>query len=136
MPEYQACNLRLWHRCFTVNFAKFIRTPFLLNTSGRLLLNLSLRCWFSEAAAHRCFSKWVFLKTLQYWSLFLILNLLLQNTYSDCFWIFVAANTFLLLNMAFIADNRTSLEAATRGVLLRKDVPRIFAKRTGNLQLC
>ena len=29
---------RLWHRCFPVNFAKFVRTPFLQNTSGRLLL--------------------------------------------------------------------------------------------------
>ena len=25
---------KLWHRCFPVNFAKFLRTPFLLNTSG------------------------------------------------------------------------------------------------------
>ena len=29
---------RLWHRCFSVNFAKFLRKPFLQNTSGRLLL--------------------------------------------------------------------------------------------------
>ena len=29
---------RLWHRCFLVNFAKFFRTSFLQNTSGRLLL--------------------------------------------------------------------------------------------------
>ena len=29
---------RLWHRCFPVNFAKFLRTPFLQNTSGRLFL--------------------------------------------------------------------------------------------------
>ena len=28
---------RLWHRCFPVNFAKFSITPFLQNTSGRLL---------------------------------------------------------------------------------------------------
>ena len=27
-----------WHRCFPVNFAKFLRTPFLQNTSGRLLM--------------------------------------------------------------------------------------------------
>ena len=27
-----------WHRCFPVNFAKFLRAPFLQNTSGRLLL--------------------------------------------------------------------------------------------------
>ena len=29
---------RLWHRCFPVIFANFLRTPFLQNTSGRLLL--------------------------------------------------------------------------------------------------
>ena len=29
---------RLWPRCFPVNFAKFLRTPFAQNTSGRLLL--------------------------------------------------------------------------------------------------
>ena len=29
--------LRLWHRCFPVNFTKFLRTPFLQNMSGRLL---------------------------------------------------------------------------------------------------
>ena len=31
---------RLWHRCFPVNFAKFLRTSFLQNTSERLLLEL------------------------------------------------------------------------------------------------
>ena len=42
---------RLWHRCFPVNFAKFLRTRFLLNTSGRLLFSFSQqhffywRCW-------------------------------------------------------------------------------------------
>ena len=29
---------RLWERCFPVNFAKFLRTPFLQNISGRPLL--------------------------------------------------------------------------------------------------
>ena len=29
---------RLWHRCFPVNFAKFLRTHFSQNTSGRLHL--------------------------------------------------------------------------------------------------
>ena len=32
---------RFWHRCFPVNFAKFLMTPFLLNTSGQLLLMFS-----------------------------------------------------------------------------------------------
>ena len=31
---------RLWHRRFPVNFVKFLRTPFLQNTSGRLLPQL------------------------------------------------------------------------------------------------
>ena len=29
---------RPWHRCFPVNFVKFLRTPFLQNIFGRLLL--------------------------------------------------------------------------------------------------
>ena len=29
---------RLWHRCFPMNFAKFLRTPFLQNISAELLL--------------------------------------------------------------------------------------------------
>ena len=29
---------RPWHSCFPVNFEKFLRTPLLQNTSGRLLL--------------------------------------------------------------------------------------------------
>ena len=32
---------RLWHRCFPVNFAKFLRTPFLQNTSGQLLQTIT-----------------------------------------------------------------------------------------------
>ena len=34
---------RLWHRCFPVNFKKFLRKPFLLNTSGQLLQHCVLR---------------------------------------------------------------------------------------------
>ena len=30
---------RLWHRCFSLNVAKFLRTIFSQNTSGRLLLS-------------------------------------------------------------------------------------------------
>ena len=32
---------KLWHRCFPINFAKFLRTPLLRNTSRRLLLYLT-----------------------------------------------------------------------------------------------
>ena len=33
---------RLWHRCFPVNFVNLLRTTFLQNTSGGLLLNVKL----------------------------------------------------------------------------------------------
>ena len=33
----------LWHRYFPANFAKFQRTPFLQNTSGRLLLEIQMK---------------------------------------------------------------------------------------------
>ena len=42
---------RLWHRCFLVNFTKFLRTPFLQNTSGRLILQSLI---FYKAAAGAC----------------------------------------------------------------------------------
>ena len=32
-------KMRLWHRCFAVNFAKFLRTPFLIEHLRWLLLN-------------------------------------------------------------------------------------------------
>ena len=31
---------RVWHKCFPVNFAKFLRTPFVPEHLGWLLLNL------------------------------------------------------------------------------------------------
>ena len=34
---------RLWHRCFPMNLAKFLRTPFLQNTSSWLLLHFQKR---------------------------------------------------------------------------------------------
>ena len=39
---------RLWHRCFPVNFAKFLTTPFFQNTSGRLLLLRYWKIWFFD----------------------------------------------------------------------------------------
>ena len=42
VPEFSATLLKkgLWHRCFLVNFAKFIRAPFLTEHLRWLLLNL------------------------------------------------------------------------------------------------
>ena len=41
---------RLWHWCFPVNFTKFLRAPFLQNTSGRLLL------YYFNNVLHRIFT--------------------------------------------------------------------------------
>ena len=43
---------RLWHRCVPVNFAKFLRVPFLQKTSGWLLLPVC-RCF-----QNRCIKIW------------------------------------------------------------------------------
>ena len=40
MPESTLFKKKLWHSCFSVSFAKFLRTPSLQNTSGRLPLFL------------------------------------------------------------------------------------------------
>ena len=53
----------LWHRCFPVNFTKFLRTAFLQNTSRRLLLNsndinfILLETCFIRNNANRCKKK-------------------------------------------------------------------------------
>ena len=44
----------LCRRCFPVNFAKFLRTPFLQNTSGRLLLILGTSKLFTSIAPENC----------------------------------------------------------------------------------
>ena len=38
LPFHDVLYQRLWRRCFPVNFAKFLRTPFLQNASGLILL--------------------------------------------------------------------------------------------------
>ena len=52
---------RLWHRCFPLNFAKFLRTSFLQNTSGWLLLKLQTGNFKKKRLAHK-FSSWIFVK--------------------------------------------------------------------------
>ena len=44
---------RLWHRRFSVNFVEFLRTPFLQNSSGRLLFGLVSER-FSETVTDDC----------------------------------------------------------------------------------
>ena len=48
-------KMRLWHRCFPVNYTQFLRAPFLQNTSGRLLLKFILKSFYDE----QCNYKWI-----------------------------------------------------------------------------
>ena len=57
MPK--AVKKRLWYRCFPVNFAKFLRTSFLQNTSGRLLRILAFQKQPLEVSMKKA---WKFLK--------------------------------------------------------------------------
>ena len=68
---------RLSHRCFPVNFVKFLKTPFLQNTTGRLLLKgdrWNCRCLFSTR--HINFFKKINKKL---WTFFLNLYILLAT---------------------------------------------------------
>ena len=68
---------RLWHRCFSVNFGKFLRTPFSQNTSGRLLGNCLRNCitfriflWKKEEKrfSRTLYFQWLF-PCLSYWNI-------------------------------------------------------------------
>ena len=58
----------LWYRCPPVKFAKFLRTLFLQNTSGRLLLLFPHKTAYSSNNSHNAYknadgnSKFIFLK--------------------------------------------------------------------------
>ena len=45
---------RLWHRCFSVKFVRFLKTPFFQNTSGRLLLHAEQKQPFTGVLIKRC----------------------------------------------------------------------------------
>ena len=73
----KSCNFtkkRPWHRCFPVNFAKLLRTPFLQNTPGRLRLHHPLNVpWDKFRSSHqRCSIKKGVLKRL--WHRFFPVN--------------------------------------------------------------
>ena len=60
------------HRCLPVNFVKFLRTPFLQNTSWQLLLQLGFKkCYLHFTALlqpdlHQIINKWIIMRHLEY----------------------------------------------------------------------
>ena len=59
---------RLWHRCFPMNFAMFLRTPFLQNSSGRLLL-CGKNCYYLQRQSDLQFSPMFLVPFSSFWSL-------------------------------------------------------------------
>ena len=55
---------RLWHRCFPVNFAKFLRTPFLTEHLRCLLLNITRNGLVNSFIVFKKNSKYIFYITL------------------------------------------------------------------------
>ena len=80
-----AVKKRLWHKHFPVNLVKFLRTPFLQNTSRRLLLlafqkqppHVFFKISQNSQKKHLWFAK--FARTPFY-----------RTTLEDCFWFFPA----------------------------------------------
>ena len=73
-------------------------------------LNFSLSCWFSEVVFHSCFSKYVFLKSLQYWRLFLSYRSSFTEHVRWLRWLlldFRSKKNFFQLNLVFIVDKWT-----------------------------
>ena len=50
------------HRCFPVNFTKFVKAPFLRNSSGQLLLKTFFLSFIIETVVPMCSLKNLFLK--------------------------------------------------------------------------
>ena len=79
-------KMRLWRRCFPVNFAKFLRSPFLQNTSGQLLLNKPIKWTFSRSMISRMLQK-IYRENIALrldWGIFVQTNpILIQRQYYD-----------------------------------------------------
>ena len=83
-PSQLLCLLcRLRHRCFPVNFAKFLRTPFLQNTSGRLLLQINQIYSSFERR------EFVTLKHNLFQHVHACLNLVIKQCLCACFYLFI-----------------------------------------------
>ena len=101
---------RPWHSCFPVNFAKFLGTPFLQNTSGWLLLVLmkfSVKDFFSKCEQTRGFL------FLQYFS-DILKKFFTENFISFAMWIRLAAILLYILidvylNLWFLQPNQIDL---------------------------
>ena len=113
-------------------------------------VNLSLKSWFSEAAVHRWFSKYVFLKISQFSQEKTCPGRCIPSFKEHLRWLlldFRGSKYFFQLNLVFIADSHTcfcaellwrhelNVRSSHRNSSVKKGVFRNFASFTGR-QLC
>ena len=72
--------IKNWHRCFPVNFVKFLTTPFLQNTSGRLLPYSGQSAIFSHVQTY-----WRTLRHIEVYSGIIVANWAIFKTLCDPF---------------------------------------------------
>ena len=104
-------NKRLCHKLFTVNFCQISKNTFFTENLWAIVSEFVTEMLIFTSSSSQMFFKISVLKNFavikEPFSNNKGTDLLLQNTYGVCFRLFVAANTFYLLNMVFIADSRT-----------------------------
>ena len=79
---------RPWDKSFSVNFGKFLRTPFLQNTSGRLVLCFMVFCdWNSYRSPSKTFAvgKSTAVSIIVYWNILSNLQEHQGNNRSNCY---------------------------------------------------
>ena len=108
---------RISRRCFPVNFAKFLRTPFLQNTSRRQLLQCH---WFSHGSTGFLMTNLKTLGNCMFGRLFLKLPSVLKIFHKFCLFVspyFTVRIYMVLTNLENLQNLLKMLEAATRGVI-------------------
>ena len=98
----------LCHRCFLVNFAKFLRIPSLQNTSGQLLL--------VSFASMKCLLK-MMNTSFSFYNIFLRVNLNFLNImleirlrFSSCQIFYLMQGSHIPKNVCFICSNQSPLK--------------------------
>ena len=113
MPEPQACNFVKWKTLAQVLYCEFceiFKNTFFTEDLSTTAYKFVTEMLIFRSSPSQPFFKISVLKNLAILEPLCnnkVADLLLQNTYGDCFWIFVGAGTFLQLNMVFIADSGT-----------------------------
>ena len=108
---------RIWCRCFPVNFAKFLTTPFLQNTSRRQLLWCH---WFSHGSTGFLITNLKILGNRMFGRLFLKLPSVLKIFHKSCLFVspyFTVRIYMVHTNLENLQNLLKMLEAATRGVI-------------------